>query len=338
MKKGQTTDTIAKNIDTIVSKLQKKDAKVVFFVGAGISTNCGIPDFRSPKTGLYSNLQKLDLPYPEAVFDIEYFREKPKAFYTLAEELFPGKFVPSKFHYFIKLCQDKAILRRCYTQNIDTLERIAGVADDKILEAHGSFSGNHCIECNDEMSKEELKEFMDQGQIPTCSSCSGYVKPDIVFFGELLPSKLWEFWEDDIDDIDVAIVAGTSLAVYPFASLPTEVNQKAHRILINREICGDFETNPRSSDIVLLKDCDSVAELLCQKLGWSEELEALLSAGKKEIQKKRGEHQNEGSSVTAAELAEKVAIKIEGEEKDAKGEKDNGIDDLSNAVENIKIT
>ncbi|GMF08659.1 unnamed protein product [Ambrosiozyma monospora] len=116
-----------KKLDKIVEILKKEGSTVTFFVGAGISTNCGIPDFRSPKTGIYANLQRLNLPYPEAVFDIDYFEKSPKAFYTLADELFPGKFLPSIFHYFIKLCQDKGKLRRCYSQNIDTLERIAGL-------------------------------------------------------------------------------------------------------------------------------------------------------------------------------------------------------------------
>ncbi|ODQ46787.1 hypothetical protein PICMEDRAFT_72824 [Pichia membranifaciens NRRL Y-2026] len=352
MGKGQNTETITKQLDTVVSQLQRKNAKVAFFVGAGISTNCGIPDFRSPKTGLYSNLRKLNLPYPEAVFDIDYFRKKPKAFYTLAEELFPGKFVPSKFHYFIKLCQDKGILKRCYTQNIDTLERIAGVSDDKVLEAHGSFCGNHCIECSEEMPREKLRAFMDQKKIPTCANCEGYVKPDIVFFGEALPDKLWEFWEEDIDDIDVAIVAGTSLAVYPFASLPAEVGKKANRILINREKCGDFDTNPRKSDIVLLKDCDIIAELLCEKLGWSEDLEALWLAGNKSV---RGKPENEvepsssqkdKAAATATEIAEKVEAGLEYDKNEEKNkrdkvknkENDEDVDVLAGVVKKISIT
>ena len=323
-------------IDTIVSFLKKKDVKVAFFVGAGISTNCGIPDFRSPKTGLYANLKRLNLPYPEAVFDIEYFRKKPKAFYTLAEELFPGKFVPSKFHYFIKLCQDKGLLKRCYTQNIDTLERIAGVSDDKILEAHGSFSGNHCIECDHEMSDKELREYMDKNEIPTCFNCKGYVKPDIVFFGEALPAKMWDFWEEDIDDIDLAIVAGTSLAVYPFANLPAEVNKKATRVLINREICGDFQSKPRKTDMVLQEDCDKIVDLICERLEWSAELEELIIEGKKQIK---------GESTAKEDVSENLKVLVEEVvpvlKEDAKEstttKKEEDIDELAEAVDKITI-
>jgi NAD-dependent histone deacetylase SIR2 len=325
-----------KEIQKIVSHLQKKDCKVVFFVGAGISTNCGIPDFRSPETGLYANLKRLQLPYPEAVFDIEYFRKNPKAFYTLAEELFPGKFVPSKFHYFIKLCQDKGILKRCYTQNIDTLERIAGVEDDKVLEAHGSFSANHCIECSSEMSKKELREFMDKNEIPVCGECEGYVKPDIVFFGEALPAKMWEFWDEDIDNIDLAIVAGTSLSVYPFASLPSEIDRKAKRVLINREFCGDFEKNPRKLDIFLQEDCDIIADLLCQELGWQKELEELIEIGKSEIlgNKDKDETTTETAEELVKEIVKGIALEL-AEEKQKQNE--NDVDSLMEAVEKINI-
>ncbi|CAE7201223.1 unnamed protein product, partial [Rhizoctonia solani] len=104
--------------------------KVVLMVGAGISTSAGIPDFRSPKTGLYANLARLKLPYPEAVFDIHFFRDNPLPFYTLAHELYPGKFRPTITHSFIKLLSDKGMLHMCFTQNIDTLERLAGVPAD----------------------------------------------------------------------------------------------------------------------------------------------------------------------------------------------------------------
>ena len=111
--------------------------RIVVMTGAGISTSAGIPDFRSPDTGLYANLARLDLPHPEAVFDISFFRENPKPFYVLAKELYPGKFYPTVAHAFIALLEEKYMLLKLFTQNIDCLERRAGVPDDKIVEAHG---------------------------------------------------------------------------------------------------------------------------------------------------------------------------------------------------------
>lgn len=108
--------------------------------GAGISTSAGIPDFRSPETGLYANLARLNLPNPEAVFDISYFRTNPKPFYTLAQEMYPGKYRPTITHSFIYLLHRKGLLLKLFTQNIDCLEREAGVPSDMIIEAHGSFA------------------------------------------------------------------------------------------------------------------------------------------------------------------------------------------------------
>ena len=124
-----------------------KPRSIVLCVGAGISTNSGIPDFRTPGSGLYSNLAALNLPYPEAVFSLQFFRDDPQPFYTLAESLYPGTYKPTLTHTFVRLLQDKGILLRCFTQNIDTLERMAGVKADKIVEAHGSFATSRCIDC-----------------------------------------------------------------------------------------------------------------------------------------------------------------------------------------------
>ena len=120
-------------------------ANIIVLTGAGVSTAAGIPDFRSPGTGLYDNLQKYNLPHPTAVFDISYFAENPQPFYTLAKELYPGKFNPTLSHYFIKLLNDKGLLLRNFTQNIDTLERAAQIPAEKLVEAHGSFAANHCL-------------------------------------------------------------------------------------------------------------------------------------------------------------------------------------------------
>ncbi|XP_030921553.1 NAD-dependent protein deacetylase sirtuin-2-like [Geospiza fortis] len=114
-------------------------------VGAGISTSAGIPDFRSPGTGLYSNLQSYNLPYPEAIFEIGFFKKHPEPFFALARELYPGQFKPTVCHYFMRLLQDKGLLLRCYTQNIDTLERVAGLDPELLVEAHGTFFTSHCL-------------------------------------------------------------------------------------------------------------------------------------------------------------------------------------------------
>ncbi|QEU59279.1 Hst2 [Kluyveromyces lactis] len=278
---------IPKAIKKLAKYLQDNpDVKVIFMVGAGISTSSGIPDFRSPETGLYHNLSKLNLPYAEAVFDIEYFEQNPKPFYTLAKELYPGNFKPSPFHYLMKLFESKNRLKRIYTQNIDTLEREANISDEFIIEAHGSFASNHCIDCGKEFPKEAFQNKLllseqetdeDGENYATCDGCGGLIKPKIVFFGEGLPTEFFDTWDLDSSTKEktVCIVCGTSLTVYPFASLPMEAPNSWLRVLLNREIVGDFKTARKDTDLIFKGSADYAAFLLAQELCWLEDLENL---------------------------------------------------------------
>ena len=242
--------------------------------GAGISTSAGIPDFRSPDTGLYANLARLDLPYPEAVFDISFFRNNPLPFYTLAHELYPGKYRPTISHSFVRLLSDKGLLLKLFTQNIDCLDREAGVPEDQIVEAHGSFAHNHCIECSSSFPDDLMWQAVNKRDVPHCLTpqCNGLVKPDIVFFGEQLPS---EFHRNRSlpSSADVCIVMGTSLTVQPFASLPDLCSEGVPRVLINLERVGGLGSRP--DDVLLLGDCDAGVRRLAAALGWEKDLEGL---------------------------------------------------------------
>ncbi|XP_055211655.1 NAD-dependent protein deacetylase sirtuin-3, mitochondrial isoform X12 [Gorilla gorilla gorilla] len=131
--------------------------RVVVMVGAGISTPSGIPDFRSPGSGLYSNLQQYDLPYPEAIFELPFFFHNPKPFFTLAKELYPGNYKPNVTHYFLRLLHDKGLLLRLYTQNIDGLERVSGIPASKLVEAHGTFASATCTVCQRPFPGEDIR-------------------------------------------------------------------------------------------------------------------------------------------------------------------------------------
>lgn len=241
-------------------------------VGAGISTSAGIPDFRSPDTGIYANLAHLDLPDPEAVFSISHFRNDPRPFYALARELAPGKYRPTIAHSFVKLLWDKGMLLKHFTQNIDCLDRQAGVPGVMIVEAHGSFADQHCIECKAAYPEDKMKHAVDHGEVPVCEQCGGYVKPDIVFFGEALPEDF--FLNRTLPAAaDLCIVMGTSLQVQPFSSLPGFCNQGVPRVLINLERVGGLGSRP--DDVLLLGDCDAGVRKFAKALGWLEELEAL---------------------------------------------------------------
>ncbi|RAL05072.1 SIR2 family NAD-dependent protein deacylase [Aspergillus ibericus CBS 121593] len=263
---ARTIEAVAKYIE------QRSVQRVVVMVGAGISTSAGIPDFRSPDTGIYSNLEYLDLPEPEAVFDIGFFRENPRPFYALARELAPGQYRPTIAHSFIKLLYDKGLLMKHFTQNIDCLERLAGVPGDMIVEAHGSFATQHCIDCKAEYPDDLMKEAIAKAEVPHCVQCKGLVKPDIVFFGESLPSDFFDNRELP-EQADLCIVMGTSLTVQPFASLPVFCREGCPRVLINMERVGGLGSRP--DDVLILGDCDTGVRKFARALGWGEELEEL---------------------------------------------------------------
>ncbi|KAI3354522.1 hypothetical protein L3Q82_019033, partial [Scortum barcoo] len=220
-----------------------KCKNILCMVGAGISTSAGIPDFRSPGTGLYANLQKYNLPYPEAIFQIDYFKKHPEPFFALAKELYPGQFKPTVCHYFMKLLKDKGLLSRCYTQNIDTLERVAGLEGEDLIEAHGTFYTSHCVSfcCRKEYNLDWMKEKIFSDDIPRCDKCSSLVKPDIVFFGENLPVRFFTSMKMDFPRCDLLIIMGTSLQVQPFASLVSRVSKSCPRLLINMEKAGQAD-------------------------------------------------------------------------------------------------
>lgn len=223
---------------------------------------------------MYANLARLNLPYAEAVFDISYFRRNPLPFYALAHELFPGKYRPTITHSFISLLHKKGRLLQLFTQNIDCLEREAGVPGDKIVEAHGSFATQRCIECHTEYPDDKMKEMVAKKEVPHCvrKTCDGLVKPDIVFFGEALP-EAFDRKRGLPARADLAIVMGTSLTVHPFASLPSFVREETPRVLINLERVGTFGSRP--DDVLLLGDCDEGVRKFADALGWRDELEEL---------------------------------------------------------------
>ncbi|KAL6865564.1 Sir2 histone deacetylase Hst2 [Amphichorda felina] len=264
-----------RTLSAVAEYIKNGKAKhIVVLTGAGISTAAGIPDFRSPGTGLYANLARLNLPHAEAVFDISYFRENPEPFYVLARELYPGKFHPTVSHAFISLLARKGLLRQLFTQNIDCLERRAGVPGDKIVEAHGSFATQRCIDCKREFPDDVMLEHVERGSVPRCQdeACGGLVKPDIVFFGEALPSAFSE-QSHLLEMADLVLVIGTSLSVYPFAGLPEMARDSKPRVLFNLERVGNMGT--RADDVLALGDCDSGIRKLADELGWRDELEEL---------------------------------------------------------------
>lgn len=221
--------------------------------------------------------------------------ENPKPFFVFSKFLFPGNYQPTKSHYFIKLLSDKGLLLRCYTQNIDTLESVAGIPHEKTVFSHGSFTSAHCVVCKAEQDLASVKRDIFADRIPRCTHCgTGIVKPDIVFFGESMPERFFELSEKDFPKCDLLIVMGTSLAVYPFAGLVSKVRPDVPRVLVNMEkvnarrdmhIDGisdafvgsllpefGFDCSENRRDVFIQGKCDDGVQTLADELGMGDEL------------------------------------------------------------------
>jgi NAD-dependent SIR2 family protein deacetylase len=289
--KGDHDDPGQAALESLATKLANSHfSNVVVLIGAGASVSAGIPDFRTPGTGLYDRLQKYGLPYPEAIFDLDYYRDNPIPFLDLCKSIWPGQDggpKPTIAHAFLKLLQQKKCLRRIYTQNIDGLEALAGVSTEYLVECHGHFRSASCISCH-APSDDCQQVVVVQGDIPKCQVCGSLVKPDIVFFGEELPIRFQQLVDKDVQECDLLLVMGTSLLVMPVARIPSWVKRDCPRVLLNRELVGDFAytTNTTTTttdaaagaagsgrDVYVEGDCDDSVKKICQLAGWEKELE-----------------------------------------------------------------
>lgn len=246
----------------------KRFRKVVFMVGAGISVAAGIPDFRSPKSGLYAQVKSMGLPCPEDIFSLDYLIEDPKPFFALAKRLLYSV-QPVNAHLFMKACCDRKQLFMVYTQNIDGLELAAGVPMKKLLQAHGHMRSAHCIKCKQAFSIEEFIPFAQREEVMRCPKCSSIVKPDIIFFGEKVPRK-FDSLLGKVSEADLIIVMGTSLQVRPFSELLKQVSPSVPIAIINRDMPKVMLARSQSQHTLFLQgDIEAVVTQLAQDMGWT---------------------------------------------------------------------
>ena len=221
--------------------------RIVFFGGAGVSTESGIPDFRSAD-GLYH--QQFDYP-PEEILSHTFFMRNPEEFYRFyRNKMLCLTAKPNKAHLTLAKWEREGILRSVVTQNIDGLHQAAG--SQRVHELHGSVLRNHCMKCGKFNGVEKIAE--SEG-VPLCE-CGGIIKPDVVLYEEALPEDTVMQAVEDIRNADTLIVAGTSLTVYPAASY-VRCFGGDHMILINR----DATPYDHMADLVIH---DKVGEVLSQ--------------------------------------------------------------------------
>lgn len=226
----------------------QESKRIVFFGGAGVSTESGIPDFRSVD-GLYN--QKFDYP-PETIISHSFFLKNPEYFFRFyREKMLPLGFSPNITHKKLAQWEEVGKLTAVITQNIDGLHQKAG--SRRVLELHGSVLRNYCMKCHKSYSAEYVKN--SQG-ICRCD-CGGIIKPDVVLYEESLDSQVLEKSIYAIAQCDLLIVGGTSLTVYPAAGLLRYY--PGHRlVLINR----DETPYDNQADLVLHESLGKVFEQL----------------------------------------------------------------------------
>jgi len=170
-------------------------------------------------------------------------------------------------HHFIKMLADEGLLHLNFTQNIDGLDVEAGVDPKYMVEAHGNYRSAHCVKCEKEADIKEYLKHVDEQIIYKCE-CSGFVKPDIIFFGEAMPASFFQAI-DEIDKADLVIVMGTSLKVLPFASLVTMVPNHVPIVYVNRENSKIY----RDNFLFMEGNIDDQVHELIKDLGWEKKLE-----------------------------------------------------------------
>ena len=292
---------IAKLADLLAHKRQP----VAFLTGAGMSVAAGIPDFRSPG-GMYDTLRPELLTAtaaerramasdPTAVVSWELFQRNPLPYLELRRPFMirvlgdraadAQAYAPTLAHFFMRLCHDKGLLRRVYTQNIDGLDYKTGIPADKMIAVHGSLGRVECERCGAPYPsadfvaalKTNIKDIYgldpdapaeSSGNGIPCGACgAAAVKPATVLYGRALPREFFRHKDTDLADLPLLIIAGTSLTVFPAASVATDAPAQTAKAV--------FDKVPRGSGgeaLFVQGDCDESFLDLCRECGWVEDL------------------------------------------------------------------
>jgi NAD-dependent deacetylase len=208
-----------------LAELLEDARNAVALTGAGVSVPSGIPDFRTPGTGLW---EKVD---PMEVAHIESWRRDPQRFWSFYGDRFVALVDkrPNEAHLALAELERRGLIRAVITQNIDRLHRLAGTG--RLIEVHGSIEWSVCLECGDRVSIDRVIELLGAA-VPECPRCSAPLKPDVVLFGELLPERAMAEAQALALDADLMVCVGSSLEVYPVAGLPAMTRGSGGRLAL----------------------------------------------------------------------------------------------------------
>jgi NAD-dependent deacetylase len=248
---------IAADLDTAMAGLQEviAEAKVVVpFTGAGISTECGIPDFRSPG-GLWTKNRPID--FDEFLASQEARNESWRRRFAMAEEF--GGAQPGRGHRALASLYRLGKTPAVITQNIDNLHQASGFAAEHVVELHGNTTYAHCLECEQRYELSWVRQRMDasNGCAPDCPSCGGFIKTATVSFGQAMPDAAMRRAQDLTLSCDLFLAIGSSLVVWPAAGFPLMAKRQGARlVIINREPT-EFDD---VADLVVRQDIGTVLE------------------------------------------------------------------------------
>lgn len=199
---------------------------VIILTGAGISTDSGIPDFRSPETGLWQQYDPIEVLSVDALYN------RSDVFFNVGFKILTTSFKaePNKSHELISEFQKAGLVQGIVTQNIDSLHQKAG--STHVMEVHGHLRTCHCMRCHKTFPTEEVEKKVNAGEIPPKCSCGGILRPDVILFGDSMPSVLNEAISE-CRHSDLVIVLGSSLTVAPVCQLPLLAKRM---VIINREV------------------------------------------------------------------------------------------------------
>jgi len=239
-----------------LAELLGRSRRAVALTGAGVSVPSGIPDFRTPETGLWAKVDPMEVAH------IDVFERDPERFWSYYRPRFEalGDKEPNRAHEALAELERRGLIEGVITQNIDRLHRAAG--SENVIEVHGSIETSSCTACGTSFGLEEMDALFDARGVALCAGCCGAVKPDVVLFGEMLPLEAIERATELAEGADLMLCVGSSLAVHPVAGLPQLTLGRGGRLAIVTK--GETPY-------------DSAAEL---KLGGEvdEELDALVAA------------------------------------------------------------
>ena len=231
--------------------LIRESSCTVALTGAGISVPSGIPDFRSPGTGLWENVDPMEVAHIDA------WRRDPDRFWSFYGQRFASLVDkrPNDAHLAIAELERRGLVRAVITQNIDRLHRLAGT--ERLIEVHGSIDQSVCLQCGGKVAIDRVVQLLGEGEgAPLCEACFIPLKPDVVLFGELLPERALAEAQALALDADLMLCVGSSLEVYPVAGLPAMTHGAGGRLVLITQ-----GPTPYDADAEVKLDGDVVTEL-----------------------------------------------------------------------------